>query len=203
MHTTIILIRHGLTDWNAERRWQGHEDIPLNETGIAQAEALGRRLASWPIETIYSSDLKRAAQTAAILGKAVDLEPIYDRSWRERDVGAFQGLTWEEIAVEYPEEFQGMRAGTIDPPRGEESHALYKRAVTAFNGVAIRHAEKMVAVVSHGGLLHTALLHVLGLPVDQYGRLSLRGNTGISIVEISNGRPRLILMNDTAHLESL
>ena len=91
MNTTIILIRHGLTDWNEEGRWQGNEDIPLNTTGIAQAQALGRRLASWPIESLYSSDLRRAAQTAAILGEAVDLQPIHDPSWRERDVGAFQG----------------------------------------------------------------------------------------------------------------
>src|SRR5210317_401562 len=108
MTTTIILIRHGLTDWNKEGRWQGNEDIPLNDTGIAQAEALGKRLANWPIEALYSSDLKRAAQTAAILGAAVDLQPIHDRCWRERDVGAFQGLTWEEIAIQYPNEFQEM-----------------------------------------------------------------------------------------------
>jgi len=202
MNTTIILIRHGLTDWNEEGRWQGNEDIPLNATGIAQAKALGRRLANWPIEILYSSDLKRAAQTAAILGKAVDLQPIHDRSWRERDVGAFQGLTWEEIGIQYPNEFQDMRTGIIDPPHGEDSHALHHRAVTAFSVLAARHSGQMVAVVSHGGFLHTTLLHVLGLPAGQYGRLSLRGNTGISIVEISNGHPRLSRLNDTSHLES-
>jgi broad specificity phosphatase PhoE len=201
MNTTIILIRHGLTDWNEEGRWQGHKDIPLNATGIAQAKALGRRLASWPIAALYSSDLLRAAQTAAILGQAVELEPIHDRCWRERDVGAFQGLTWEEIAVAYPNEYQEMRAGIIDPPRGEDSHALHQRAVDAFSGVARRHPQQMVAVVSHGGFLHTTLLHVLGLPIGEYGRLSLRGNTGISIVEINNGHSRLSLLNDTAHLE--
>ncbi len=202
MTTTIILIRHGLTDWNEEGRWQGHEDIPLNDTGIAQAQALGRRLANWPIHTLYSSDLKRAAKTAAILGEAMDLQPIHDPSWRERDVGAFQGLTWEEIAIQYPNEFPGMRAGIIDPPHGEDNKALYNRAVTAFSTLATRHAGQMVAAVSHGGFLHTMLLHILGLPVGEYGRLSLRGNTGISIVEISNGHSRLSRLNDTSHLES-
>jgi broad specificity phosphatase PhoE len=202
MNTTIILIRHGLTDWNEEGRWQGNEDIPLNATGIAQAKALGCRLANWPIQTLYSSDLKRAAQTAAILGKAVDLQPIHDRSWRERDVGAFQGLTWEEIKIQYPKEFQDMSAGIIDPPRGEDSHALHNRAVTAFNTLKAQHPGQMVAVVTHGGFLHTTLLHILGLPVGQYGRLSLRGNTGISIVEINSGHPRLSRLNDTSHLES-
>jgi broad specificity phosphatase PhoE len=202
MNTTIIFIRHGLTDWNEEGRWQGNEDIPLNATGIAQAKALGQRLANWPIQTLYSSDLKRAAQTAAILGKAVNLQPIHDRSWRERDVGAFQGLTWEEIKIQYPNEFQDMRTGNIDPPHGEDSYALHHRAVTAFSALASRHSGQMVAVVSHGGFLHTTLLHVLGLPVGQYGRLSLRGNTGISIVEISNSHPRLSRLNDTSHLET-
>ena len=201
MNTTIILIRHGLTDWNEEGRWQGNEDIPLNTTGIAQAQALGRRLASWPIESLYSSDLRRAAQTAAILGEAVDLQPIHDPSWRERDVGAFQGLTWEEIKVQFPKEYHEMGVGIFDPPQGEDSHALYDRAVTAFSSLAARHSGQMIAVVSHGGFLHTTLLHILGLPVGQYNRLSLRGNTGINIVEISSGRPRLSRLNDTSHLE--
>ena len=202
MTTTIILIRHGLTDWNAEGRWQGHEDIPLNETGIVQAQALARRLANWPIEKLYSSDLKRAAQTAAILGEAIGTEPIYDRCWRERDVGAFQGLTWGEIEQQYPQEFHNMRAGIIEPPLGEDNQALHKRAANSFSAMALRHAGQMVAVVSHGGLIHTTLLHVLGLPIGQYKRLSLRGNTGISMVEIDNSHARLTRLNDTAHLES-
>ncbi len=201
MNTTIILIRHGLTDWNEEGRWQGHLDIPLNTTGLAQAEALGRRLASWPIETLYSSDLQRAAKTAAVLGSAVGLEPIHDPIWRERDVGAFQGLTWQEIEMQYPVEYQDMRAGRIDPPNGEDNQALHARAVSAFSSLVTRHEGQMVAAVSHGGFLHTMLLHILGLPVGDYGRLSLRGNTGINIVEISSGQTRLSRLNDTAHLE--
>jgi probable phosphoglycerate mutase len=165
--TTIILIRHGLTNWNKEGRWQGNEDIPLNETGIAQAHALSRRLANWPIAALYCSDLKRAAQTAAILGETIGLQPIHDRCWRERDVGAFQGLTWAEIELKYPQEFREMRAGIIDPPLGEDSHALHERAANAFSSLAQRHAGEMVAVVSHGGFLHTTLLHVLGLPMGQ------------------------------------
>ena len=94
-----------------------------------------------------------------------------------------------------------MGVGIFDPPQGEDSHALYDRAVTAFSSLAARHSGQMVAVVSHGGFLHTTLLHILGLPVGQYNRLSLRGNTGINIVEISSGRPRLSRLNDTSHLE--
>ncbi|NCF66636.1 MAG: histidine phosphatase family protein [Chloroflexi bacterium] len=201
MQTTILLIRHGLTDWNAEHRWQGHEDIPLNATGTDQARALARRLAGWPIQALYSSDLLRAAQTADILAAAVGLPVTRDSAWRERDVGAFQGLTHAEIQAQYPNEFAEMTRGTINPPHGEDTQKLHARAVSAFDKLVTRHAGQMVAVVSHGGLLHTALLYVLGLPIGEYDRLSLRGNTGISIVEIGNGRPRLSRLNDTAHLE--
>jgi broad specificity phosphatase PhoE len=202
MQTTILLIRHGLTDWNAEQRWQGHQDIPLNDTGIDQARALARRLANWPIQALYSSDLKRAAQTADILAKAVGLQVTRDRAWRERDVGAFQGLTRAEIEIQYPNEFSAMTRGSIYPPSGEDNQELHARAVAAFDKLVARHPGEMVAVVSHGGLLHTILLYVLGLPVGEYGRLSLRGNTGINIVEAGNGCLLLSRLNDTAHLES-
>lgn len=202
MKTTLILIRHGLTDWNAEGRWQGHEDIPLNETGIAQAQALAGRLASWPIEILYSSDLKRAAQTASIVGSALGMQPILDPTWRERDVGAFQGLTRAEIELKFPQAFSKKEVGIVDHPSVEDSHALYDRAVDAYRALVERHAGQVIAVVTHGGFLHTILLHVLGLPVGHYSRLSLRGNTGISTVEISNGQARLTRLNDTAHLEA-
>jgi broad specificity phosphatase PhoE len=202
MQTTILLIRHGLTDWNAEQRWQGHQDIPLNETGIDQARALARRLANWPIQALYSSDLKRAAQTADILAEAVGLQVIHDRAWRERDAGAFQGLTRAEIKIQYPEEFNAMTRGDVNTPGGEDNQELHTRAVGAFDKLLARHPGQMVAVVSHGGLLHTILLYVLGLPVGEYGRLSLRGNTGINIVEVGDSSTRLSRLNDTAHLET-
>lgn len=203
MQTTLLLIRHGLTDWNAEHRWQGHQDIPLNDTGIDQARALARRLANWPIRALYSSDLQRAAQTADILAAAVNLQVTRDRAWRERDVGAFQGLTRVEIKNQYPQEFSAMIQGNINPPGGEDNQNLHARAVTAFDTLLARHPGEMVAAVSHGGLLHTVLLHVLGLPIGAYGRLSLRGNTGLNIVEVTDGRPRLSRLNDTAHLETI
>jgi 2,3-bisphosphoglycerate-dependent phosphoglycerate mutase len=201
MNTTIIFIRHGLTDWNAERRWQGHLDIPLNEQGIAQALALAKRLKGWPIEALYSSDLNRAAQTAVILGDALGLAPILKQTWRERDVGDFQGLTLENIKSQFPDLFQDMIQGIINPPRGEGNNDLYLRAKSALEELVDNHPGEMVAVVSHGALLHIMLLHVLGLPLMDFGRVSLSGNTGISIVEANNGRLRLTRLNDTAHLE--
>ncbi|MDX1413710.1 MAG: histidine phosphatase family protein [Candidatus Promineifilaceae bacterium] len=201
MTTTIIFIRHGLTDWNREQRWQGHEDIPLNEEGMSQARALSRRISSWPIHALYSSDLLRASQTAAIVAVELNLKPILKKTWRERDVGRFQGLTREQIKTQYPIKYSEMQRGFVSPPDGENNNDLSRRAESALNELLTNHPGQQIAVVSHGAILQITLLHVLGLPGDAFGRLSLSGNTGISIVQANNGRLRLTCLNDTAHLE--
>lgn len=203
MTTTILLIRHGQTDWNAQSRWQGHIDIPLNKTGQSQALALARRLASWPIQAIYASDLQRAAMTAVSIASTLNQQPIFDPLWRERDVGDFGGLTSQEAKERYPEVWSTMKNGLLSPPNGEDWRALRARAAAAFEQVAARHKGEMIAVVSHGGTLANVIAHVLQIPADQYGRFRLSGNTGLSIVEILAGRgPHLTLLNDTSHLEN-
>lgn len=181
-------------------RWQGHADVPLNENGIAQAQALAKRLVHWPIQAIYSSDLQRAAQTAALLGDALKIIPIYDVTWRERHVGVFEGLTTQQIMVQYADVWQQSYNDIINPPEGEDHTHLLQRASTAFETLSAKHPNEMVAIVSHGGFLGTLISYVLGLPADQYGRFSLRGNTGLSIVEITERGPRVTLLNDTSHL---
>ena len=199
---TILLIRHGQTDWNVAGRWQGHADLPLNETGRKQARLLSERLRQWPISAIYSSDSQRAAETAAFLGQALDLEPVTDHQWRERHAGEFQGLTRDEIRVQYPGAWEKLQRGIIEPPAGETHAALRRRAVAAFGALLERHAGEVVAVVSHGGLLRALIANVLGLPADVEPAISLRGNTGISVIEVSEeGRALLTRLNDTAHLE--
>lgn len=202
MNTTILLIRHGQTEWNANGRWQGHADIPLNDTGIAQAEALARRLATWPIQTLYSSDLKRAAKTAEILSSSLKLPPIIDPLWRERHVGAFEGLTGLEAREKFPDVWLDIdRSGVVDPPNGETTQALHERMARAYEQTVVRHSGEMVAVVSHGGTIHALAAHILGIPWHQESRVSFRGNTGLSIVEVNHRGPRLVLLNDTSHLE--
>ncbi len=201
MTTTILLIRHGQTDWNRDGRWQGHNDIPLNQTGLEQAQALARRLAGWPVTHLYSSDLQRASQTAVILGNALRLEPVLDPIWRERDVGAFGGLTSPEVAATFPDIWAKRLTGILDPPEGETYEAMHHRAGQALNQLLGHHNGDMVAVVSHGGLLHAVAAHVLGTNADQYSRLSFRGNTGLSIIEVHDGHATLVRLNDTSHLE--
>ena len=200
MTTTILLIRHGQTDWNKAGRWQGHTDIPLNQTGIAQAEALAQRLTAWPISHLYSSDLKRAAQTASILGEKLSLNPVLHEIWRERDVGLFGGLTSAQVAETFPDIWTQRTNGILEPPEGERYQAMHQRAGQALQQVLGHHNGETVAVVTHGGLLHALAAHVLGMEPNAYGRISFRGNTGLTIVEANDDYATLVLLNDTSHV---
>jgi probable phosphoglycerate mutase len=204
MTTTLLLIRHGETDWNVEGRWQGHLDIPLNETGREQAKRLAHRLRGWPIRAVYSSDLQRAAATAAIIALPLQLQPVTDARWRERHGGAFQGLTRDEIRRDLPAAWQRLTRGIVEPPGGETRVALRARIVPAFRRMCSEHREEMVAVVSHGGALRILVAHVLGLPAGRRMPLTLRGNTGLTIVEVDDqDKATLVCLNDVAHLEGM
>ena len=200
-HLTILLTRHGETDWNKTGRWQGHADIPLNEKGHQQAAALCQRLQSWPIETVYTSDLQRCVQTAVPLAKALDIQPTLAPIWRERDVGDFSGMTGDQARDHYPEIWANAVRGMVDPPNGEPFAQVLSRAWQAFESVVEAHDTGLVAVVTHGGLLHALLGQVMGIDQAVYGRFSMRGNTGLSVVEVNSRGPIVTRLNDTSHLE--
>lgn len=181
---------------------QGHLNLPLNETGRKQARALAQRLAAWPITTIYSSDLARCAETAVILGNTLNLEPIYQTIWRERDLGVLSGLTRQEAREKYPHAVHKKSFTEIVPPDGETHAMLQIRGREAFEQVIANHTDEMIAVVTHGGLLHVLMAHLIGLPDNEYGRFTMRGNTGLSIVELHEQNKLVIAcLNDTSHLE--
>ena len=196
-----LLIRHGQTAWNLQRRWQGHTDIPLNDTGIDQAKALANRLVNWNVDAIYSSDLRRASMTAAILAERLDLPYRLDAAWRERDVGGFAGLTTNEVQERYPAKWAEMLDGVVNPPGGEATMALYDRVTSAFDSLLANHDRGIVAIVSHGGALMSIVSYVLGLDPAIRGRFSIAGNTGLSVVERNERGMWLSLLNDTSHLE--
>jgi len=198
---TILLLRHGQTDWNHSGRWQGHADIPLNETGQKQAAALCQRLRSWPIDTIYTSDLQRCVQTAEPLAAELGIAPIKKKVWRERDVGDFSGLTGEQAREQFPDVWARTTRGMIDPPNGEAFTDVLSRAWQAYESVRDTHSEGMVAVITHGGLLHALLGQVMGIDPAIYGRFSMRGNTGLSIIEVNSHGAVVTRLNDTSHLE--
>ena len=137
MATTILLTRHGETDWNRARRFQGHADTPLNAAGQAQARRLADALTGERLDALYSSDLRRAHETAEIVGELLRLPITVDPDLREIDVGSWSGLTYDEI---------GERAWD-----GETYEAHAERMLRAVSRIVERHPEGRVAIISHGG----------------------------------------------------
>lgn len=149
--TEILLARHGETDWNHERRIQGHTDVPLNAAGLAQARALADRLASERLVAIHSSDLARARATAEIIAAVHLLEVTLDRGLREKNFGSWEGLTDTEVAERFPDAVRG-RWGD-----GETTEQVAERAIVALETIRARHHAGPVLVVTHGGPLRLIL----------------------------------------------
>ena len=149
--TTILLVRHGETDWNLERRVQGHSDPPLNDTGRDQARTLAAKLTVEPIDAVYSSDLLRAHETARVVAESRGLEVTLLWDLRERNFGTWEGLTDEEVFARFPQAAEGYwgDAETKDEMAGRVSEAL--------NHIAERHPGGCVLVISHGGPLRAVL----------------------------------------------
>jgi broad specificity phosphatase PhoE len=154
--TTIYLARHGQTDWNAQKRWQGHADPPLNAAGREESQALGAALAGRGISHVYSSDLERARETAEIVAGMLDLEVEVDVRLREVDVGEWSGLTLAEVQERYPEGLARRRAGGTGWTTGEPFEVMAARVMEALEEIASRHADEIVLAVSHGGPLRAA-----------------------------------------------
>jgi broad specificity phosphatase PhoE len=191
-----VLWRHGQTVWNAERRFQGQSDIPLDETGQAQAERAARLLAALRPDLIVSSDLSRAAQTAAPLGRLTGLEVTLDKDLRERHGGRWEGLTDTEIRTRYPVEHANWT-----PPDGEPSPAVADRVAGALYRIAeaaagTENAEPGLAVVvSHGAALRLGMSRLLGMPDELFGVLGPLSNCSWSVLGRRNGRWRLVEHN--------
>lgn len=201
MPTTIILVRHAQSVWNAAGRWQGHANPELSEMGRAQARLVAERLSHWPVSHVYGSDLQRAAETAAAIAAARGLTAIIDPLWRERHIGDWEGLTMEEIRERYPADVEQMNRGQhVTPPNAEPTDAIYERATRAFQTLLARHPGEMTVAVSHGGTISAVLTAALGLGDTGPGLFSIRGHTGISVIEAGQHRNRLLLLNDTGHL---
>lgn len=166
--TRLIIVRHGETEWNAAGRIQGHLDSPLDEEGREQAVAVARRLAPEPIDALYSSDLGRACQTAAPIAAATMLDVVTDPRLRERNLGLFQGITFDEARARHPELFARYKARDlhVDFATGESLLALRDRVAGVLAEIAGRHPGGTVVVVTHGGVLDQVYRLATGLPLE-------------------------------------
>jgi broad specificity phosphatase PhoE len=162
--TTIHLARHGETDWNRELRWQGHCDPPLNALGREQARALAELLAGTGIAAVYSSDLRRASETAEIVAAGLQLPVRLDPALRELDVGSWSGQTLDELAARYPRAIVRWQATGERGWEGGESHEdMAGRVLAAIRSIAGDHAAEEVLVVSHGGPIRALRALAAGL----------------------------------------
>jgi broad specificity phosphatase PhoE len=159
--TTLLLVRHGETDWNRELRFQGHADPPLNDRGRRQAHDLAAQLRSEPIAAVYSSDLRRAHETARIVATTLGVDVTAVSGLREIDVGSWSGLTRDEIAEQFPEGF----ARWIDGAQGHDGESrdqLHARVVAVAERIAAAHPGQQILLVTHGGALRALLNHAEG-----------------------------------------
>ena len=186
---TLLLARHGETDWNAERRWQGHTDRPLNARGRAQAQCLAERLDGTELVAVWSSDLARARDTAAVVAERQGVEHRTTPELREVDVGSWAGLTKAEAEVRFPEAAARWKQGFEGWSDGETYDQMAERVLRALLEIAEEHPEGPVLVVSHGGCIRAIHAAALGLDVHTYRRLRpVEPNARLSAVCVVDGR---------------
>jgi broad specificity phosphatase PhoE len=167
--TRLVLIRHGQTDWNREGRFQGQADPPLNVVGRGQVEALAQRLVGWPFESLISSDLRRAVESAEIIARTLNLAFYVDPRWREVRQGQWEGLLVGEIAARYPDEWTARQLDPVHArtPGGETIAEVAARVWAAADDIARSYPVGPVLVVSHAVALATLLVRTRGLSLDQ------------------------------------
>jgi broad specificity phosphatase PhoE len=183
--TTILLSRHGESDWNRDERWQGHADRPLTELGLEQAEALADRLEGIALDAVYASDLIRARQTAQVVAKRRGLPVIERADLREVDCGSWSGCRHGDIV---PAQIERWRSGEKGWDGGESYEQMAARMVAAVRDIARHHDGAHVLVVSHGAAIRAVHAHALSLPFHEYRRLyPTVANAGLSAVAVENG----------------
>jgi broad specificity phosphatase PhoE len=186
--TTILLARHGETDWNREHRFQGHADTPLNELGRAQANDLAEELAGEPISSVYSSDLVRAHETARIVAARLGLGVTAVPELREIDTGEWSGLTVGEIEARFPAGLARWRAGEIGWERGETIAEVTARAAGAVSRIAASHPDSTTLVVCHGAVIRSLAAHAQGIDYRTQRRLEpVIPNCGVVRIAVEDG----------------
>jgi probable phosphoglycerate mutase len=199
--TRILAIRHGETAWNAEMRLQGQLDVPLNERGRWQASRLPAAIADESLAAVYASDLSRAHETARTFAAPLGLPVVADRGLRERCFGYFEGRTYAEIDIRWPQDAERWRVRETDyaPYGGESLDVFYRRCVSTVTRLAGAHPGQTIAIVAHGGVLDC--LHRAALRVELTApRAWPLANATVNRLLFTGEGLMVIGWNDDAHL---
>ena len=200
--TRIILVRHGQTEWNRNERFRGQADIPLNETGLAQAQATGKRVvAEWQPVAVYSSPLSRAVKTAEAIASQFQLPVQIHPGLTDIDYGEWQGLTPDEARQRWPKEIDAWYNAphTAQIPGGETLESLRKRTMKTIIALSSRHPAQTIVLVGHTVINRIILLGILGLGNDRFWRLK-QDTCAINVFEMEAGEFSLVTLNDTCHI---
>jgi broad specificity phosphatase PhoE len=200
--TRFILVRHGQTTWNREDRFRGQSNIPLNESGLAQAAMTARRIAAeWSPAAVYCSPLVRARQTAQAIADPLALPVHPDPGLNDINFGLLQGLTVPEATARWPAVVHSWfnTPHLTQPPEGERLGEVSARAMAAVNELAARHPEDTVVLVGHLVLNRVILLGITGLGLDRFWRIG-QDTCAINVFDAKDGDFTLLGLNDTCHL---
>lgn len=200
--TRFILVRHGQTEWNRIERFRGRADVPLNQNGLQQAQATGRRIArEWQVEAVYASPLSRAVRTAEAIAVHFSLPVQPHPALIDIDYGEWQGLTPDEAAVHWQSELERwfQQPHLCQIPGGESLEDLRQRGLQAIGKLAKQHSGQTIVVVGHTVINRVILLAILGLGNDRFWHLR-QDTCAINVFEEANGDFTLVCLNDTCHL---
>jgi 2,3-bisphosphoglycerate-dependent phosphoglycerate mutase len=199
----LILVRHGETEWNAQRRYQGQSNVPLSALGRRQAECVAERLASQKIDAVYASDLERAWETATIIAAKHRLQVFSEPRLRELKFGVLEGLTFDEAQAQYPDMITAWLEDFNRPPQGAETIDLFHvRIMSLLDDLKQKHNEQILLLVGHGGSLSEILRAALGLAREKRWYFEME-HTSLCELLIAQEYVSLIRLNDVSHLTSL
>ena len=202
----LIIVRHGFSEYNRDKKYTGQSDIPLTEMGVLQAKlACDYLLANFKVDKIYSSDLSRAVDTAKPLAEKLGLEIITDARLRELDTGLWTDKTFEEVRNSFPQTSKLYREniGRGRPDGGESYQELMMRAKNVFEEIANENEGKTIAVFTHGGVLRALYCAWNNISLDEVKNAKRFSNASTTVVEYENGKANYTLLDNTSYLDGL
>lgn len=199
----LFLVRHAETEWNTARIFQGRLDSRITERGLEQAARLAARLEPEGIVAVYSSDQGRALQTASAVASRVGLEISPRQDLREIDCGDWTGKGYQDVQTHWPEEHANwtQRPHLHRMPGGESVVEVQRRGLRFLEDVLRSHPGQSVCAVSHNTLVRAVVCELMGLPLEELWKLPRQPNCAVNLIELRNGRPELLEVGDTSHLE--
>lgn len=201
MLTEIIIVRHGSTEWNEKERFRGLADLSLSQLGIRQAEATSARLADLPVKKIYASPLRRAMQTAAIIGRPHNIQPTSLDGIIDIDFGKFQGLSFNKAEAAYPDIFHEWMDNPhlVTLPEGENLAQVRERSSSALNEIIDGLKGETVIFVSHKVVISMLVCHYLGMKDSQFRQIEM-DTCAINTFNKQSDNIYATMINDTCHL---